>query len=146
MTSLSKQQLDAAQEFAQVTISALKLGQGVHAATIIAATARMAGTYLFRSFGFKLLGVKPGQAVLSEAANEQGLLLIQITHDVLSRMGIKLDRAQAGGITTSKNEPTLAFLDTQKKLEPLYRPIQTRLGLSGTGSRSSGSRFDGTSH
>jgi hypothetical protein len=118
MTSLSKQQMDAAQEFANVTISALKRGQGVHAATVIAATARMGGTYLFRSFGFKLLGVKPGQAVLSDAANEQGPFLVQITHSVLSRMGIKLDISQSGGITNSKNEPMLAFLDTQKKLEP----------------------------
>jgi hypothetical protein len=118
MTSLSKQQMDAAQEFANVTISALKRGQGVHAATVIAATARMGGTYLFRSFGFKLLGVKPGQAVLSDAANEQGPFLVQITHSVLSRMGIKLDISQSGGLTNSKNEPMLAFLDTQKKLEP----------------------------
>jgi hypothetical protein len=130
MTSLSKQQMDAAQEFANATISALKLGQGVHAATVIAATARMAGTYLFRSFGLKLLGVKPGQAVLSDAANEQGPRLIQITHSVLSRMAIKLDSAQSDGITHSKNEPMLGFLDTQKKLEPLYTPIKARQGLT----------------
>jgi hypothetical protein len=130
MTSLSKQQMDAAQEFANVTISALKVGEGVHAATVIAATARMAGTYLFRSFGFKLAGVKPGQVVLSDAANEQGPLLIQIAHSVLSRMGIKLDDSQSGGITNSKNEPMLAFLETQKKLEPLYTPIKARRGLT----------------
>jgi hypothetical protein len=130
MTRLSKQQMDAAQEFANVSISALKLGQRAHAATVIAATARMGGTYLFRSFGFKLLGVKPGQAVLSDAANEQGPLLIQITHSVLSRMGIKLDNSQFGGITNSKNEPMLAFLDTQKKLEPLYTLIKARRGLT----------------
>jgi len=72
MTSLSKEQVDAAQELANATISALKIGEEVNAATVISATARMAGTYFFLSFGFKLVGVKPGQAVLSDAANEQG--------------------------------------------------------------------------
>jgi len=130
MTTFSKQQIDAAQEFANVTLSALKLGQGVHAETVVAATARMAGTYLFRSFGLKLPGVKPGQAVLSEAANEQGPLLIQIAGGVLSRIGIKLDNSQSGGVASSKNKPMLEFLDTQKKLEPLYAPIRARRGLS----------------
>jgi len=51
MTALSKQQLDAAQEFATATIEALKLLNGVHPGTVVAATARMAGSYLFRSFG-----------------------------------------------------------------------------------------------
>jgi hypothetical protein len=129
MTSLSNQQKDAAQEFANVSISALKLGQRAHAATVIAATPRMAGTYLFRSFGLKLLGVKPGQAVLSDAANEQGPLLIQITHSMLSQMAIKLDNSQSG-ITNAKNQPMLAFLETQKKLEPLYAPIKACRGIN----------------
>jgi hypothetical protein len=53
--------------------------------------------------------------------------VIQITHSVLSRIGIKLDNSQSGG--TSKNEPVLEFLDTQKMLEPLYAPICVPLGL-----------------
>src|SRR5262249_42377751 len=131
MTTLSKQQMDAAQKFANIAISALRLSQVVHAETVVAATARMAGTYLFRSFGFKVTGLKPGQAVLSDAANEQGPLLIQIAGAVLSRIGIKLDNSQSGGTTNSDNKPMLEFLETQKKLEPLYAPVKARLGLSG---------------
>jgi hypothetical protein len=127
--TLSKQQMDAAQEFANVTISALR-STGGHAETLVAATARMAGTYLFRSFGFKLPRVKPGQAVLSEEANEQGLLLLQIASGVLSQIGIRLDNTQSSGATSSTNEPVLQFLDTQTKLEPLYAPIKARRRLS----------------
>ncbi len=130
MISLSKQQLDAAQEFATVTIEALKLPNGVHPGTIVAAAARMAGTYLFRSFGLKLPGVNPGQFVLSNEANEQWPQLINIAGDALSKMGIKIDNAQAGKKIELKHKPMLEFLDTQKKLEPLYTPIKDRCGFS----------------
>jgi hypothetical protein len=130
MMTLSKQQMDAAQEFANVSISALKLAEAVHAETVVAATARMAGTYLFRSFGFKLTGLKPAQPVLSDAANEQGPMLIHIAGSVLSQIGIKLDNSQSGGTRTSENKPMLEFLETQKKLEPLYAPVKARLSLS----------------
>src|ERR1051326_99591 len=124
MTTLSKQQMAAAQEFANMTLTALKLPEGVHPATVVAAAARMGGTYLFRSFGFKLTGIKPGQAVLSDAANEQGAQLIQIAGSVLSQGRIKLDNARSGEATNSKNKPILKYLDTQKKLEALYAPIK----------------------
>ena len=53
-TTLTKQQMDAAGEFANATIAALKVGEGAHPPTVVAASARMAGIYLFRSFGLKL--------------------------------------------------------------------------------------------
>ena len=130
MITLSKQQTDAAQEFAQATIDVLKMSQGVHPGTIVAATARMAGTYLFRSLGLKLPGVKPGQFVLSVEANEQWPQLINIAGDCLSKVGIKIDNAQAGKDIDPQHKPMLEFLDTQKKLEPMYAPIKERYGFS----------------
>src|SRR5262244_3171907 len=90
MTTLTKQLMDAAGEFANATIAALKVGEGVHPATIVAASARMAGIYLFRSFGFEVREVPPGQIVLSEEANEQAPLLIQIAAGILQRIGIQI--------------------------------------------------------
>jgi hypothetical protein len=52
MASLKQKQIDAAQEFMDTTIHALKTDRGLHAETAIAATARMAWTFLFRSFRF----------------------------------------------------------------------------------------------
>jgi hypothetical protein len=128
--NLSKQQIDAAQEFATATIEALKLPNGVHPGTVVAASARMAGTYLFRSFRLKLPGVKPGQAVLSVEANEQWPQLINIAADALSRMRIAIDNTQAGREVEPKHKPMLEFIETQKKLEPLYAPIKERYGFS----------------
>ena len=130
MINLSKKQTDAAQEFATATIEALKTPQGVHPGTVVAATARMAGTYLFRSFDLQMPGVKPGQPVLSAEANEQWPLLIQITGDSLSKIGIKIDNTQVGKDVDSGHKPMLGFLETQKKLEPMYTPIKERYGFS----------------
>jgi len=130
MLKLSRQQIDAAQEFATATIEALKLPNGVHPGTVVAATARMAGTYLFRSFGLQLPGVKPGQCVLSVEANEQWPQLINIAADALSKMKIAIDNTQAGREVEPKHKPMLEFLETQKKLEPLYAPIMERYGFS----------------
>jgi hypothetical protein len=77
MASPTKEQQDAAQQFVGLAIEAFKGERGVHAETAIAGVARMAGTFLFRSFAFPLASAQLGQAVLSEAANEQGPKLIQ---------------------------------------------------------------------
>lgn len=130
MITLSKQQTDAAQEFATATIETFKLPNGVHPGTVIAATARMAGTYLFRSFGLKLPGVQPGQTVLSNEANEQWPLLTQITGECLAKIGIRIDNAQAGKEVEPQNKPMLEFLETQKKLEPMYELIKKHYDFS----------------
>ena len=130
MINFSKQQLDAAQEFANVAVATLKLPGGIHAGTVIASTARMGGTYLFRSLNLHLPGVEPGQVVLSNTVDEQVSVLTQIAAGILSKVGIKLDNSQAGKPTEPKHKPTQPFLDTQRKLEPVFAPIKDCFSLS----------------
>lgn len=130
MPGLTKPQLDSAQEFATASVAALKNDQGIHPGTVIAATARMAGTYLFRSFRLNLPGVQPGQAVLSEEANTHGPALIETTARLLGLIGIVLDASRAGNPVDPKEQPTLGFLETQRRLEPAYAPIRARYGFS----------------
>jgi len=129
MPALTKQQLDSAQELATASIAALRSKEGIHAGTVIAATARMAGTYLFRSFRLDLPGVQPGQVVLSEKANAQGPTLIETTGRLLWRMGIILERSLAGTPVDPKDQPTLSFLDTQRPLERAFSTIRARYGF-----------------
>jgi hypothetical protein len=129
MATLSKQQLDAAHEFANATISAMKLPRGIHPPTVVAASARMAGTYLFRSFRLNLSGVLPGQAVLSAVANEQAPLLAQVAAGTLARVGIKIANSPPSTAADAKSKPMLAFLDTQRKLESAYAPIRAKFCL-----------------
>ena len=128
MSSFTPQQIEAAHEFASTTLEILKTERGVHAETAIAGTARMAGTFLFRSFKFSLKNPKPGQAVLSDQANEQGPRLVEVLGGVLENAGIKLDPRKLG--YSSNNEPLLDFLETQKLLEPKYTIIRRRLSIS----------------
>jgi hypothetical protein len=68
---------DSAREYANLTISSLKVSGVVDPPTVIAACARMAGTYLFRSFDLKLPNVQPGQAVLSVEADQHSPMLVR---------------------------------------------------------------------
>ena len=129
MPALTKQQLDSAQEFATAAIAALKTAQGIHPGTAVAATARMAGTYLFRSFRLHLPGVEPGQAVLSGKASTYGPTLIETAARLLGRMGIALDATRAGIPVGLKDQPTLGFLETQRLLERAFAPIRARYGF-----------------
>jgi len=130
MASPTKEQQEAAQEFAGLVIAALKNDRGVHAETAIAATARMAGTFLFRSFAFPISSVTPGQAVFSDAANEQGPKLAQILGNVLAHIGVKLDSSRLVPNKDPAHQPQMDFLSTQKLLEPSFSRTQDALNLS----------------
>lgn len=130
MVTLSEAQTNAASVFANAAVTTFSRDGVMHPGTVVAATARMAGTYQFRSFDLKLPGVAPGQAVLSKVADEQAPMLIQIAAEILAKVGITLDNSQAGNPTEPKHKPTLAFLDTQRKLEPVCEMIKDRVGLS----------------
>lgn len=130
MVTLSKPQMDAAGEFANVAVAAMKVPGGIHPATVIAASARMAGTYLFRSFELNLRGVRPGQVVLSAQAAQRESELVQVALDALTRFGIKVAPASPEAVSDPQNKPVLAFLETQPKVEQAYLPICTKFNFS----------------
>lgn len=130
MNSITQPQIDAAQAFGNAVIAALQTGRGVHAETAVAAAARMAGTFLFRSFGFDLATIAPGQVVLSEEANAAGPGLIRVLAGALAEIGIVLDEQRLGASQLPANRPTLDFLATQARLEPQFAAIRAEHGLS----------------
>jgi hypothetical protein len=130
MLNLNKAQMDAAGEFANAAVSALKFQGGIHPATVVAGSARMAGTYLFRSFHLNLKDVLPGQAVLSVQAAEQETALVEIALGALRRFCIRIAPAPTERVNDPQNKPVLSFLETQRKLEAAYLPIQEKWKLS----------------
>ena len=130
MRSLSQEQFNVAQKFASATIDILADERGVHAETAIAGAARMAGTFLFHSFGFPVEAAKAGQPVLSEQANEHGPVLMEILGNGLDAMNVAVDVEKLGEPTPLGNEPLLKFLETQTKLEPKFNAIAKQAGLS----------------
>ena len=130
MTTFSEAHANVAKELANTTVAAFTSDGSVHPGTLVAATARMAGTYLFRSMKLDLPGVQPGQAVLSEPANEQMQVLIRIAAAIVATLGIHLDNTRAAESIDEQHQPRVPFLETQRKLEPLYREITNRNGMS----------------
>ena len=120
----------AAHEFVRLAIEGVTDERGVHAETAVAAVARMAGTFLFRSFGFHLPDAKPGQPVLSEAANEQGPRLVEIAANLLVDAGIHVSPDNVTDESRQGHEPLLGFLETQGRLEPKFDEVRKTLGLS----------------
>lgn len=57
----------------------------------ISSTARLAGSFLFRSFDFKINDPNPGTILLSEEANIKGPQLVNITYAILQNFGIQID-------------------------------------------------------
>jgi hypothetical protein len=127
--TLSQEQIDAAYAFANATMKELNSERGVHAETAVAAAARMAGAYLFRSFGFALASLEPGQYVLSEQANEQRPRLVAILSSILSDLGIHIDESKRGP-PGAAHQPQLGVNDTQMLLGPEFAGIREGYRLS----------------
>ena len=129
IAKLTQAQVDAAQQFANGTVEQLKTDQGIHAETAVAGTARMAGTFLFRSFEFPTSDIQPGQIVLSDQANEEGPVLVNILGAALTQLGVAPD-GEGLGDESVQGQPNLSFLETQMKLEPSLLAIAEEFELS----------------
>lgn len=120
MTSWSqptKAQAAAARKIVEAIVQGLHTEKGTHAETAIAAAARMAGTFLFRSFGLAAPGVPPGSPVLSDAAIEHGPLLVQTFGVGLVAEGIDPSKIEPDLHIHEQNQPLLTVTQTQEKLE-----------------------------
>ena len=74
--------------------------------------------------------VADGSAVLSKEADEHAPMLLGVAARILANRGIVLPSSPPGPVVDDKARPTLGFLETQRRLEPLFSPIQARHALS----------------
>lgn len=133
MSETAATRATVAQAFAKALFDTLATDGKLQAESAIAGMARMAGTYYFRSFGYAALKLVPGQAVLSQEADEKGPELMNLTHELLSRLGVRLDDARvrdAIADTQGAHKPVMEFRSTQPRLEAAFQPIRDQHGLS----------------
>lgn len=130
MESLNQAQLQAASEFGTAAMKAFDQDGSFPAEIVIGSAARMAGSFLFRSFGLPLSGIQPGSVVLSEQANQQGPRLIQILSAVLENIGVKLDPSRLAASQRTTRGQKASFLETQDVLEARFAAIRQKYGLS----------------
>ena len=129
-TPPTQAQRQAADQYVQIVIKALKNEKGVHSETAIASAARLAGTFLLRSFKFPMQDMKPGSAVLSEAANEHGPVLIQALGAGLDALKVKLDHSKLSGTVSAEHQPRISVNETQTRMEAQFRKVSAELGLT----------------
>lgn len=128
--ALSQAQLDAASEFGTTAMQTFDQGGAFPAETVIGAVARMAGSFLLRSFGLSLSGIQPGSVVLSEQANEQGPRLIQLLGGALQSIGVTLDKSKVAAAQASPRGLKESFLQTQSALETQFGAVRDKYGLT----------------
>ncbi len=125
---ITKQQHKAATLIVELIAHKTGKNRQVHPATAIAAGARLAGSFMFRSFNLNLENISPGSAVLSEQANDKGPLLINVLAGTLDSFGISLDSIKIN--STSQAESNLSFLETLERLQDPARAIMNQNHLS----------------
>ena len=109
---ISENQNQAAGDIVDLIVHATGRNGGVHPATAIAGAARLSGSFLLRSFKFEVGDAKPGTVLLSQEANEEGPLLINVIGAVLSSLGVQIDNSQM-----ESAEPQTSNLDFLTSME-----------------------------
>lgn len=94
----------------------------------ISGTARLAGSFLFRSFDFKINDTKPGTVMLSEEANTKGPQLVNITYAVLQGYGLQIDNNKMTG--QNQKQASGSFIEVIGKLQTPAFDIMRRNDLS----------------
>lgn len=128
---ISPAQNKSAGEFVDLVASKLGSGRAVKAEIAIASAARLAGSFLYRSFELDVRLAEPGTVILSEEANEQGPQLIGIMAAMLQHYSISLDQAKLGGEPLKRGDPPqLSTVESLSFLQEDALQIAESNGLS----------------
>lgn len=105
----------------------------------ISTCARLAGSFMFRSFGFKTTDNDAGSVLLSENANIKGPELLQTTRIALHNYGIVIDPDKMKGFTPEKSKIDFIYaidivqneaLDIMNKYELSYEQFAHSAALA----------------
>jgi hypothetical protein len=121
---ITEEQNRAAGDFVDLIAGQLGAGRAIHPETAIAASARISGSLLLRSFGFDLESQEPGTVLLSNEANEKGPNLVNLLGALLAKNKVELNSTKLGGASVHRGaEPKLS---TQQSLALLQTfPVTT---------------------
>lgn len=107
---ITENQNKATGEIVDLIANAIGRKREVHSATAIITSARLSGAFLFKSFGLNIDDAKPGTAVLSDQANQEGPELINVISAVLSNLGVAIDNNKMESAEIEESE--LDFLQS----------------------------------
>jgi len=127
--NISENQNRAINEIVEMIVSVIGKGsREIDTTEAISSSARLAGSFLFRSFEFNPGNANPGDVMLSEEANTKGPQLVNITHAILHNYGIQIDNNKMSGGNTKPTESN--FLDVISKVQNPALEIMKKNDLS----------------
>jgi hypothetical protein len=126
---ITKNQYDAVDDIVEMVVNVIGNGsREIDTTEAISSTARLAGSFLFRSFDFKIKDAKPGTIILSEEANIKGPQLMNITHAVLQNFGIQIDNDKMSN--GNRKQSNSNFVDVIGKVQVPALEIMKKNNLS----------------
>ena len=125
---ITEEQIKCADLIVELIANRIGKNRQIHPRTAITASARLAGSFMFRSFNLTLTNITPGTVVLSEVANEKGPALINVLAGILNNFEVNLDSTKMN--STSKVESNLSFLETLQLLQDQARVIMSQNNLN----------------
>lgn len=116
--NISSEQDNAAGQIIEYFGTRFGTNRTLHPETVIAALARLSGSFLLRSFNFNLDALERGEIILSEEANEKGRELLEILSTSLTKRGVTLDAEKLGGERSLRGEePKVSFDESTALLQ-----------------------------
>jgi hypothetical protein len=126
---ITKNQNEAVNDIVEMVVNVIGKGsREVDTTEAISSTARLAGSFMFRSFGLEIKDAKPGTVVLSEQANTKGVQLVNITDAVLENFGIRIDKNKMP--VANQNQAVSNFVDVIGKIQVPALEIMKKRDLS----------------
>jgi hypothetical protein len=125
----AKKRARVASEYANEVVATLAATDGVDAAALVVACARMAGTSVYRSLDLDRPDLHPGHVLLFPDAERHANFLIGSALRVLAALGVAIPSTPGGAAHEAANRRSPAFLDTQRLLEPRFDIVRTRHGF-----------------
>lgn len=116
---LHKDVVAAADFFNQTARKLLATDGKLHAETLIVSVARMAGSMMYRTFGFDK-SIEPGTSVLSDQANIHGPSLMYMMLVTMQQLGDQITEADLSADHASARLSQLTFRESHERLAPFF--------------------------
>jgi hypothetical protein len=123
--ALQKNRADAATEVMGIFDRHFRTPEGIHAGTVLAAGAWLAGTSLYRSFGYPQTA-EPGTVMLSEKANQAFPKLLDLFTYYMFQGGTQIKPEQFILQTPDAFQPRKTILQIQEAHQDEYNTIMKR--------------------
>jgi hypothetical protein len=121
--------MEAGKEIFVFVAEKLQNEQGAHVGTLVGTFARLSGTSLLRSFEIVPDDIEPGDAILSQEANEEGPKLHGFILGLLNAFGTELDQEKIVINTPKTLKPTVSVNETQAQFEQGFVEIVEQKGF-----------------